>query len=139
MISNKKHIRPPNGPGPNGLRGGRNVYNSKTAVGPWLESVGGPSGYDRGFTTEAFQTEAQHQQLGAFKQKIATHYGAALPRTIEELTPTAADTLSSKSGLRNDWTTTTRNMTTYEGKTAVSFFSFSFRTDEMHDISFSTG
>ena len=61
-MSNKQ--RPPNAPGPNGLRGGRNVYSLKTGVGNWIEDGGGASMYKRGFTTEAFETECQHQQIG---------------------------------------------------------------------------
>ena len=118
MIANKK-VRPPNGPGPNGLRGGRNCYGGKTAVGPWLDSVGGPCGYNRGFTTDDYQTEAQKQQLGATQEK-APRFGAALPKAIVDPTPTAADTLSSKSGFVNDWSTTTTVMTTYKDKTIVS-------------------
>ena len=118
MIANKK-VRPPNGPGPNGLRGGRNTFSGKTAVGPWLDAVGGPSGYSRGFTTDDYQTEAQYQQLGAIQQK-APRFGAALPKSIVDQTPAAADTLSSKSGFQNDWSTTTTVMTTYQDKSFVS-------------------
>jgi hypothetical protein len=149
MISNKKHIRPPNGPGSNGLRGGRNVYSPKVAVGPWLETVGGPSGFHRGFTTQDFQTEAQCQQagykstgtgagndtylcvcgytpeansvpVGSPTKTMRTNYvqtfGAPLPHDLNDSTPAAADSLSSRTGVRSDWVTTTGFMTAYDGK-----------------------
>jgi hypothetical protein len=77
MINNKKQ-RPPNGPGSNGLRGGINLYSNKTAVGGWMDDVGGPSGYKRGFSTTDFQTEAQAQQLGATLKPVP-YFGASLP------------------------------------------------------------
>jgi hypothetical protein len=77
MIKNRKQ-RPPNGPGANGLRGGTNVYSSKTVVGRWMDDVGGPAAFKRGFTTKNFETEAQHQQLGA-TLRPPTYYGADLP------------------------------------------------------------
>jgi hypothetical protein len=71
--------RPLDGPGANGLRGGRNVYESgKTAIGVWLDAKGGPSGYKRGFHTTDYQTEAQTQQLGAIGRS-APYFGAELP------------------------------------------------------------
>jgi hypothetical protein len=82
MINNKK-LRPQNAPGSNGLRGGVNLYSTKTAVGRWQDDIGGPAGYKRGFTTVAFETEAQHQQLGVI-QKRSPFYGAMLP-TKEQL------------------------------------------------------
>jgi hypothetical protein len=35
-----KKVRPQNGPGANGLRGGTNVYSTKTAIGTWMEEYG---------------------------------------------------------------------------------------------------
>lgn len=70
--------RPPNAAGPNGLRGGIKTYNPKTITGPWLEEIGGPSGFQRGFTSPDYETESQHQQLGAFKQKFPD-FGNELP------------------------------------------------------------
>lgn len=76
-MSNKP--RPMDGPGANGLRGGRNVYCSgKTAIGVWLDEKGGPSGYKRGFHTEDYSTEAQVQQQGALQTK-APYFGSELP------------------------------------------------------------
>lgn len=72
--------RPPNGPGSNGMRGGLNTYSPKTTTGSWLEEYGGAAGYKRGFTTQDFQTEAQHAQTGARFEKIR-EYGAGLPLT----------------------------------------------------------
>jgi len=77
IMSNKP--RPLDGPGANGLRGGRNVYNSgKTAIGVWLDAKGGPSGYKRGYHTSDYQTEAQSQQDGA-RFYTAPYFGAELP------------------------------------------------------------
>jgi len=76
-MSNKP--RPLDGPGANGLRGGRNVYNSgKTAIGVWLDAKGGPSGYKRGYHTSDYQTEGQSQQDGA-RFYTAPYFGAELP------------------------------------------------------------
>lgn len=80
--------RPTNGPGANNLRGGTGVYSEKTAVGTWMEAVGGPSGYCRGFTTDEFLTEAQVAQL---QGKKVAKYGAALPPpriALSDRTPT---------------------------------------------------
>jgi hypothetical protein len=75
-MSNK--LRPDNGPGSNGLRGGINVYSAKTTTGPWLEAYGGPALYKRGFTSASFQTEAQFAQLGAIRNSSG-EFGAGLP------------------------------------------------------------
>ncbi len=107
MLTTAK-VRPANGTGPNGLRGGRNNYSSKTAVGPWLESVGGPSGYIRGFSTSAFQTEAQSQQLGVVK-KAPPLYGAGLPRAVDLRSPTTADTMDCNFKT-SQWKTSTQAM-----------------------------
>jgi len=83
-----KKNRPTNGPGANHLRGGAGVYSSKTAVGTWMESVGGPGGYCRGYTTDEFLTEAQIQQM---QGKKVPKYGAALPPphiALNDRTPT---------------------------------------------------
>jgi len=70
--------RPANGTGPNGLRGGIKTYNSKTITGPWLEEIGGPAGFKRGFSSAEYETEAQHAQKGIMTTK-PPEYGAALP------------------------------------------------------------
>jgi hypothetical protein len=83
--------RPPNGPGSNGLRGGQNSFpNGKTAIGGWMDEVGGPQGYKRGFTTLDFETEAQHQQFGATLRR-SPFYGSPLPESVYEATPSVAD------------------------------------------------
>ena len=82
------------GPGANGLRGGRGNYPSgKTAIGVWLDSKGGPSGYKRGFHTDDFETEGQHAQKGAQFDHINTLYGAELPKPehLHRKPPKAAD------------------------------------------------
>ncbi len=70
--------RPANAAGPNGLRGGIKMYSTKTITGPWLEELGGPAGFKRGFTTVDYETECQHQQLGA-TLKPQPFYGSGLP------------------------------------------------------------
>lgn len=74
--------RPPNAAGPNGLRGGIKTYTPKTITGPWFDALGGAAGYKRGFTTYEYETEAQHQQLGATLAK-APEFGAGLPDEIQ--------------------------------------------------------
>ena len=88
MIKNRKQ-RPPNGPGANGLRGGTNLYSTKTAIHRWQDDVGGPMAYKRGFTTQAFETEAQFQQKGATLRQ-QPHFGAALPVELEDKSPSSA-------------------------------------------------
>ena len=53
-----------------------------------MESVGGPSGYSRGFTTDEFMTEAQLAQI---QGKKIPRFGAALPPphiALNDRTPT---------------------------------------------------
>lgn len=107
-----RKLRPANGPGANGLRGGRNVYPSgKTAIGVWLDEKGGPSGYKRGFTTVEFITEGQLQQMGATLEK-APEFGAQLPppEHLDRKPPCAGDLFDPKySGLlERDWMTNTK-------------------------------
>ena len=97
MIKSKKQ-RPPNGTGANGLRGGTNLYSTKTTIHRWLDDVGGPMEYKRGFTTINFETEAQHQQLGV-TLKRDPYYGAPLPLP-EPL----------KQSTSSHWESTTRTM-----------------------------
>jgi hypothetical protein len=81
------------GPGANGLRGGRGSYPSgKTAIGVWLDSKGGPSGYKRGFHANDYETEGQHQQRGA-QFYDAPLFGAELPPAehLHRKPPKAAD------------------------------------------------
>jgi hypothetical protein len=63
--------------GANGLRG-KKVYSAKTACGPWLDAVGGPQGYRRGFTSSDFVTEAQAQQTGALISTRPKEFGAGI-------------------------------------------------------------
>ena len=72
--------RPMDGPGANGLRGGRGAYPSgKTAIGVWLDSKGGPSGYKRGFHSSDFETEGQHAQKGFGGSGKDELFGSELP------------------------------------------------------------
>ena len=50
MMNNK--ARPDDGPGSNGLRGGKNMYSNKVFIGGYVEDVGGPSLFKKGFTTD---------------------------------------------------------------------------------------
>ena len=86
--------RPMDGPGANGLRGGRGSYPSgKTAIGVWLDSKGGPSGYKRGFHSGDFETTAQEAQKGAFVESKEDLFGAELPNPehLHRKPPKAAD------------------------------------------------
>ena len=96
MLKNRKQ-RPPNGPGANGLRGGTNLYSTKTTIGRWQDDIGGPSAFQRGFNTPEFETEAQHQQRGATLQG-PSYYGSELNRQEE------------KQQKDPSWETTARNM-----------------------------
>ena len=80
--------RPPNAAGPNGLRGGLKSYKPKTLTGPWLEELGGTAGFKRGFTTVDYETEVQHQQLGAFKQTLPD-FGRELPDDVQLMRSTS--------------------------------------------------
>jgi hypothetical protein len=82
--------RPNDGPGANGLRGGKNTYSHKTVIGNWQDEIGGPNFFKRGFTSQDFQTEGQHQQQGATGKKAA-YYGAGLPNQLA-VRPVAATT-----------------------------------------------
>lgn len=103
--------RPANAAGPNGLRGGIKMYSTKTITGPWLDELGGPAGYKRGFTTVDYQTECQHQQLGAtLKQQPL--YGAGLPD--ENVIGRATSPFSyeqTNSGTSSPWLTSSQLMT----------------------------
>lgn len=108
-----KKPRPLDGPGANGLRGGRNVYPSgKTAIGVWLDEKGGPSGYKRGFTNSDYLTEGQVAQLGATLKK-APEFGAELcaPEHITRKPPCAGDLFNPVySGTGNrDWMSNTQS------------------------------
>ena len=110
----KPRTRPSNGPGANGLRGGANVYSNKTAIGTWMESYGGPGGYQRGFSTVDFITEGQHQQLGVYgPSKDNNLYGAPLPPTINPLDYNPNEEKS------KDWATVSRSSFT---SNAFNFF-----------------
>jgi hypothetical protein len=53
-----------------------------------MEGVGGPSGYNRGYTTDEFMTEAQMAQM---QGKKVPKYGASLPPpriALNDRTPT---------------------------------------------------
>lgn len=80
--------RPPNAAGSNGLRGGIKQYTPKTITGPWLEEIGGPSGFKRGFSSADYETEAQHAQKGVLAIKVG-EYGAGLPGDKQLTLPTS--------------------------------------------------
>lgn len=104
-----KKDRPANGTGPNGLRGGRNVYSLKTAVGNWIEDKGGSAMYKRGFHSDNFETECQHQQTGRNLQKTPL-FGADLPVVFQEPRKTR-DIFNPAAGPQSDsWQTNTQSM-----------------------------
>lgn len=102
--------RPEDGPGANGLRGGRNSYSTKTAlVGSWLEAhASTEQGYKRGFTTNDFQTEAQHAQLGA-TLKSSPYFGAGIVIPAPKIN--TKDSYQSSTTVKTDqWKTTYKTM-----------------------------
>lgn len=101
--------RPQNGPGANNLRGGPRVYNNRTAIGGWIENVGGASGFQRGFTTEDFLSTSQEQQLGGQKLKP---FGANIPRIDVVANPrTGKDLFHPRTGPGTDsWKSSSREM-----------------------------
>lgn len=118
-MSGRAKLRPANGPGANGLRGGRNVYPSgRTAIGVWLDEKGGPSGYKRGFTRPEYLTEGQLQQMGATLEK-QPEFGAQLPppQHFDRKPPCSGDMFDPKyTGLKErDWMTNTQRQ--YESGT----------------------
>jgi len=68
-----------------------------------MEEYGGPGGYQRGFSTEEFQTEGMHQQLGFCNNKMPKLYGAPLPPRVSRLDNSAQELLS------KDWATVSRS------------------------------
>jgi len=118
MISNNDKPRPVDGTGSNGLRGGKQLYSNKTALGGWLDDVGGPSGFQRGFHSEDFVTTSQQQQQGVIVARKGgqQRYGAALPAAIETKPPSVADIFQNSGNKKHEWTTTTRNMMSRAGE-----------------------
>lgn len=106
MASRK--ARPQNGPGNNGLRGGAKIYSTKTFNGNFIDDVGGPEGFKRGFHHEDYTTEQQHQQTGR-TNKNDPYYGANLT-TEEKLKPkSTADIFSPGTGMQSsEWRTNTQ-------------------------------
>jgi hypothetical protein len=78
-------------------------------VGSWIENAGGSSGYHRGFTSEEFITEAQHQQNGNRKIKM---FGAGLPLDEEVAHPREVkDLFHPRRGPESkDWKTNSQSM-----------------------------
>jgi hypothetical protein len=120
-----KKSRPPNAPGPNGLRGGRNIYSLKTAVGNWIEDSGGSSVFKRGFHADSFQTECQHQQSGRDLVQDPK-FGADLP--VKYIDPrTTNDIFNPPAGPQpTTWQTNTQLMLKNSGNRVVSYFIFIF-------------
>jgi hypothetical protein len=107
--------RPPNGPGANGLRGGRKTYSDKTAIGNWIEDYGGSEVYKRGFHSDAFQTECQHQQTGVTLTKDPV-YGASLPKNFID-PRTTNDVFNPPAGPQSDlWQTNAQLMLKNSGQ-----------------------
>lgn len=110
--------RPPDGPGSNGLRGGKNSYSLKTAHGNWIEDYGGSSMYKRGFTTDNYETECQHQQTGRSMCKDP-EFGANLPRRYID-PRTTTDVFNPPAGPQSDtWETNTQAMLKSTGATKM--------------------
>lgn len=98
--------RPPDGPGANGLRGGKNLYSSKVCIGGYIEDVGGPAMYNPGFTTEDFESE--NQRYGGAKATLK--YGAGLPVRVNVEEPTTFDVFAPAKELNSStWRSTIRD------------------------------
>jgi hypothetical protein len=98
--------RPPDGPGANGLRGGKNVYSPKVCIGGFVEDIGGPSNYKKGFTNEDFFTE--NSRYGSNMSGL--EYGAGLPMHVSAQQPSTFDVFApSKDANSSTWQTTTRS------------------------------
>lgn len=118
--------RPPDGPGANGLRGGNNSYSLKTAMGGWIEDVGGAKEYKRGFTSKEFITECQHQQTG-YNLKQSPEFGAGLPQRMA-LPRTSTEMFHPPSGPSTEtWQTNTQVMIKRAGERYVRNFYFWYR------------
>lgn len=101
--------RPANASGPNGLRGGIKQFIPKTITGRWLEEVGGPAGYRRGFTTVEYETEAQYQQTGA-RFRLPKEFGPELPDEHYSQPPSSPFKYESKTSDPTEmWMTTSRD------------------------------
>lgn len=85
------------------------MYSLKTAIGNWIEDAGGSSVYKRGFHSDAFQTECQHQQSGRRLQNDPI-FGAGLPQDV--LVPRkTTDIFNPSSGPQSStWQTNTQTM-----------------------------
>lgn len=107
---NNRKDRPQNGPGANGLRGGRKIYSGKTCLGGWLDDVGGTAGFHRGFTTDDFETECQHQQTG-YGLPTRPIFGAALTSLGEKKMPAVCDLFTPEiTGTPTNYTSTAKAM-----------------------------
>lgn len=106
-----RKLRPDNGPGSNGLRGGIKTYSPKTTTGPWMEEFGGPALYKRGFSTSEFQTEAQYAQSGVLGQSYS-NFGSGLPlkEVVVKKTTTAELFNPSTTRSNQQWQTNTQIM-----------------------------
>lgn len=99
--------RPNDGPGANGLRGGKNIYGKKTTIGNWVDEWGGPQFYKRGFSVSDFETEGQSQQKGALQQ-LPPYFGADLPApaSIRPKAPSTFDVFCPEGTSASHWVTT---------------------------------
>ena len=106
---NNRRERPPDGPGANGLRGGKNCYSLKTANGNWIEDYGGASCYKRGFTSDKFETEGQHAQTGRSLTRDP-EFGAGLPKKFIDPRTTNDVFNPPAGGQEGQWETNTQTM-----------------------------
>lgn len=96
--------RPLDGPGANGLRGGKNIYSSKVCIGGFIEDVGGPAMYSKGFTNADFDTE--NTRYGQTHSSLK--YGAGLPVKVSVEKPSTFDVFAPAKELTSStWQTTT--------------------------------
>ncbi len=74
----------------------------------YIDDVGGPQGFKRGFHHEDYMTEQQHQQSG-YDNKVDPFYGADLPLASALRPRESKDTISPVGGMQSkDWATNTQ-------------------------------
>ena len=94
-------------PGANGLRGGSNKYSSKTVIGEWLDDVGGPGLFKRGFSTSAFETEYQKHNNN---NSSASYYGSEVDLVNnKESKPSVSNILMKQTSELSNWKSTMKN------------------------------
>lgn len=128
----RKH-RPTDGPGANGLRGGKNVYCSKVSTHTRIEDVGGPAYFKRGFTNEDFETE--NTAYGGTRCRL--EFGAALPVKVSIEKPSTFDVFAPVKELdASTWQSTARG--TFIAHTEAAGLPSNFTDNKKNERSYET-